>query len=194
MFFSKLTGGFYNKTIHGDNIPADAVEITTAEHAQLLADQSAGATIQPDGNGFPIAVFPPPPNLADRQAAIWEKIKAERSARMSGGSKVGEKWFHTDPASRVQHLGLKDSGRDMLAAGGSLADVIVIKGESVYWKTMDGTYVPMTVQLALDVVEADKELDATLFRAAETHHTQMLASADPDAYDYTTDWPDRYEA
>lgn len=71
MFYSKTTGGFYNIAIHGDNIPADAVKITTEQHAQLLSDQSAGATIQPDNTGYPVAVFPPPPTVAEiEQAAI----------------------------------------------------------------------------------------------------------------------------
>lgn len=56
MFYSKSTGGFYTTEIHGDAIPADAVEITTKEHAELLAAQSQGKRIQPDADGRPCAV------------------------------------------------------------------------------------------------------------------------------------------
>lgn len=194
MFYSKLTQGFYDKNIHGSNIPADAVEITTEYHTQLLAEQSAGATIQSDADGYPVAIFPSPPTLLARQSSVWELIKTERSARMSGGSKVSGKWFHTDQDSRLQHLGLKDSARDLLAAGAAMSDAITINGQQVAWKTMDGTFAPMTVQLAFDIVEADKALDAALFIAAETHRAQMMAADDPDAYNYSSGWPERFTA
>lgn len=194
MFYSKLTGGFYTAVVNGDNIPADAVEISVEQHIQLLSDQSAGALIQTDGNGYPVAVFQPPPTLPDRQSNVWKLIKTERSARMSGGSKVSGKWFHTDQDSRLQHLGLKDSARDLLAAGAVMSDSITINGQQVAWKTMDGTFAPMTLQLAFDIVDADKALDAALFIAAETHRAQMMAAAAPDSYDYTTGWPERFVA
>ena len=54
MFYSKSTGGFYDTDIHGDAIPADAVEITTTEHAALLAGQSAGQRIEADEHGRPV--------------------------------------------------------------------------------------------------------------------------------------------
>ena len=46
MFYLKSTGGFYDAEIHGDAIPADAVEITRDEHAALLAGQSTGQRIE----------------------------------------------------------------------------------------------------------------------------------------------------
>ena len=60
MFYAKSTGGFYRAEIHGASIPADAVEITDAEHAALLAAQASGKRIQPDGEGRPVALDPPP--------------------------------------------------------------------------------------------------------------------------------------
>ena len=61
MFYSATTGGFYTAEIHGDNIPADAVEITTDEHQALLEGQSNGKVIAADKNGKPILKDPPPP-------------------------------------------------------------------------------------------------------------------------------------
>lgn len=78
MLFSKATGGFYLQGIHGDNIPSDAVEITKEQHAALMAAQSAGKLIKADGNGFPVAVDPPPPSqaviIADLSAAIQKRL------------------------------------------------------------------------------------------------------------------------
>lgn len=76
MFYSKSTGGFYAAAVHGDKIPADAVEITGDDHAALLAAQSSGKRIQPDANGHPVAVDPPPPTLAEVQASALAAIDA----------------------------------------------------------------------------------------------------------------------
>ena len=61
MFYSKLTGGFYTREIHGDNIPADAVEITATEHAALIEGQSQGKRIVADEAGHPVLANPPLP-------------------------------------------------------------------------------------------------------------------------------------
>ena len=61
MLYSKHTGGFYNLAIHGDNIPADAVEITNEEHRELIEGQSQGKIISADKNGKPVLKDPPPP-------------------------------------------------------------------------------------------------------------------------------------
>lgn len=71
-FYSKSTGGFYTREIHGDNIPADAVEITEAEHAVLIEGQSQGKRIVADDAGRPYLADPAPLSdaelLAQRQA------------------------------------------------------------------------------------------------------------------------------
>lgn len=61
MFYSKSTDGFYDTAIHGDNIPSDAVEITTEQHQALLEGQLQGKIIAADENGYPILVDPPDP-------------------------------------------------------------------------------------------------------------------------------------
>lgn len=61
MYFSKQTNGFYERDIHGENIPEDAVEITSEYRWELIAGQSGGKIITADENGFPILVDPPAP-------------------------------------------------------------------------------------------------------------------------------------
>lgn len=61
MFYSKSTGGFYSREIHGDNMPADAVEITAEKHAALLDGQSLGKRITTDSEGRPVLSDPPAP-------------------------------------------------------------------------------------------------------------------------------------
>lgn len=130
-----------------------------------------------------------------RQASVWEQIKAHRTALKFSGVFVASagKWFHSDAAeSRVQLMGLKDLARDTLAAGGSMNTALQKLGQNVYWKTMDGSFVPITCQLAFDVVAAVGDLDALCHSVAEQHHAAMLAAADPLAYDWRTGWPAVY--
>ena len=76
MFYSKTTGGFYSTEIHGDNIPADAVEISAAEHQALINGQSEGKRITADENGFPVLSDPPAPTAAEIQAQINAEHRA----------------------------------------------------------------------------------------------------------------------
>lgn len=189
MFYSASTGGFYDAAIHGDNIPAGAVEITVEEHTALLSGQSAGKRIVPDASGRPIVAGP---SVAETKAAKWEAIKAERDRRKAGGLKVGALWFHSDADSRIQHLGLKDKARDLLAAGGVVTDNLTILGQPVRWKTIDGSSATVTAELAFDIVAAAGDLDARLFAVAETHRAAMEAAADPSAYDFSAGWPETF--
>lgn len=80
MYYAKSTGGFYDTAIHGDNMPADVVEITAEEHAALLAGQSAGQIITGNENGFPFLQAPPPPFLSDICLRIDVAADAARRA------------------------------------------------------------------------------------------------------------------
>ncbi len=62
MRYSKSSGGFYDPAIHApDQIPPDAVEVSTEDYTAVLADQSLGKRIVGDLDGRPVAVPPPPP-------------------------------------------------------------------------------------------------------------------------------------
>ena len=78
MFYSATTGGFYTRDIHGDNIPADSVEITVEEHQALIEGQSKGKVIVADESGRPILQDPPPPTaeqiVAQYTAAVQKHL------------------------------------------------------------------------------------------------------------------------
>lgn len=61
MFYSAQTGGFYDRAIHGDKIPADAVEITREEWQALLDGQAQGKIIVAGKDGRPELRDPEPP-------------------------------------------------------------------------------------------------------------------------------------
>ena len=67
IFFSKSTLGFYDSTLN-TIIPGDAVEITEADHAALLAAQGAGQVIEVDNNGNPVTV--PPTSVVHTPAVL----------------------------------------------------------------------------------------------------------------------------
>ncbi len=117
--------------------------------------------------------------LAQRQAAAWEKIKAERDRRKVLGVKVGAHWFHSDDSSRIQQLALM-----MMGAG-------IPPG--LQWKTLTLTpppvFVTMTQALAAGIFQATATSDAAIFQACEVHRVAMEASATPESYDFSGDWP-----
>lgn len=73
--FSKTTGGFYDPEIHGNQIPADAADITEERYAALMSAQASGKRIEADANGAPVAVDPPAPTSEQIIAALSAQIQ-----------------------------------------------------------------------------------------------------------------------
>lgn len=88
-FFSASTTGFYLLSIHGAQLPVDAVEITGDEHAALLDGQSKGKVIASDGRGYPVLVDPPPPTpeevIAGMTAAVQQHLDVKARERNYDG-------------------------------------------------------------------------------------------------------------
>ena len=128
-----------------------------------------------DGGEF---VAPPATPLLERQAAAWERIKAERDRRKSLGVKVGEHWYHSDADSRIQQISLFVMGASV---------------PPVQWKTLTlsppPVFVTMTQAIAAGIFQATAASDAAVFGAAEAHRAAMEASATPETYDFSSGWP-----
>ena len=71
MLYFSMTGGFLSSSVHGNNMPADAVEISEKVKADLLSAQDNGWTVQLDANGVPITVAPAGPT--DEQLIVAER-------------------------------------------------------------------------------------------------------------------------
>lgn len=84
IYYSASTGGFYFEEIHGANIPADAVPITSEEHAALLEAQTRGLVIRPGAEGRPVAVTAPGPSLAEAKGTKRAEIAAGHDAALAG--------------------------------------------------------------------------------------------------------------
>lgn len=175
-------------------IDTDAMAYNLPDASMLHFCSNAEWELQHQGEmmvkaGAVVPYVAPAPDIAQLKAAKWEAIKAKRDAIKAGGVKVGTKWYHSDETSRTQYIGLLRMADAAVAAGGTGASTLQYGGQDIQWKTMDGSFIKMTVQRANDVFNAVSGLDFLAFGVAETHRAAMLASADPAAYDFSTGWP-----
>jgi hypothetical protein len=171
-YFKDARGEVYGFAADGSQdafIPSTLVAITTDEADALR--------------------FPP-----KTPAQMWGAIKAKRDTVKNSGVRVGTKWYHSDEASRTQYIGLLRMADAAVAAGGLGSTTLQYNGQDIQWKTMDGTFIEMTVQRANDVFAAISGLDFAAFGVAETHKAAMESSADPAAYDFSGGWPATFEA
>lgn len=120
---------------------------------------------------------------------LASKIKQHRDTLTdSGGCKVEVspgvfKWFHTDAKSKVQQLALA-------MAGANLA-------ENLQWKTMDGSWVPMTPALAQAVYAAQMIREQAIYFYAETQIFelgQFTTVEEFEAFDWRAGWVESYNA
>lgn len=151
------------------DIDNGGVSITDDQHVALHTEQAVGKTIVKGADGYPLSADPKP--TADE---MWLRIQVERDRRKSGGFQVAGKWFHSNAESLTRYLGLVQFGANIPARN---------------WKTMDGSEIPMTQELAAAVFAAAVAHDATVFDAGEAHNKAMRASAEPHLYDYSAGWP-----
>ena len=202
IFYSKSNQAFYDDQIHS-TVPDDAVEISTEQHAALLAGQSQGQVIMPGKDGKPVLADPAPcpsstwdgeqwhidPECAARlkaeqQDEMWERIKAKRYDNLRHGvyiKSVG-KWFQTDDATRLQYLTLR-----------TLPDEAFPLKEP--WKTMDNTFLPKekcTKALFDEIVMQMVNDETADFHNAERHRLTMLKADKPLEYDYSKGWTANY--
>lgn len=77
-YYSKSTGGFYDSDIHS-GWPEDVIEISPAQHTELLAGQSQGQVIMPGKDGKPVLADPAPSRLHQWNGKEWTLDKAAAS-------------------------------------------------------------------------------------------------------------------
>jgi hypothetical protein len=174
MKFSAATGCFYPSEIEYGDLPGDLVDVSREEF-EAASNRPATSVIKVIQGRIVVQ-----PGAVATEAEIRVNkigaIKAERDRRIqSGGFKVGAKWFHSDTFSRTQQMGLVMLGANIPA--------------NTPWKTMDGTTVVMTQQLAQQIFAAAAASDIAIFAAAETHRIALEACADPSSYDISAGWP-----
>jgi len=161
--------------------------------AELIAAGLAGVPISFGGDGninfgenissvdraAVMAVYEAHDPVVSERSKKWESIKAERDRRTEqGGFKVGDKWFHSDQKSRSQQQDNEAAGEDLVQED---------------WKTMNGTFVTMTTDLARLIRLARMSSDRAIFVAAEKHRSAMEVCENPDSYDFSGGWPQSFD-
>lgn len=108
----------------------------------------------------------------------WRDIQVERVRRRFGGVLLAGYWYHSDDTSRIQHLSLTMLGASL--------------PPGIMWKTMSGAFIEMTPTLATQIFTTMLTQEQTIFGVAEYHRGQMMVSADPTNYNFSTSWPAMY--
>lgn len=139
MFYSKSTWGFYSTEIHGDNIPADAVEITVEEHQALLEGQSQGKLIQADANGKPVLADPPAPT----QAQIITQYESALDAHLDSVAKAHR---YNDRFSFALRAGFAGPYQAEGVAFATWMDTCYVQAFAMLQEVLDGTAGQPTVE------------------------------------------------
>jgi len=161
LYYSKSTGGFYDTAIHGD-IPANAVEITAAEHAALLAAQASGQSIQAGEDGRPVAVTVLPA-LDAMIAAKTAAIQTAKCAARDAGFKVDGVLFDSDQAARLAYMEFALS----VAQDASYTQAA--------WKASEGVWVSMDATLFATVKTAGEAAIAAAFAWQQARDAEVAA-------------------
>lgn len=172
-FFSPETRGFYLTSVNGNNIPADAIEITPQQHQELIDGQSLGKVISVvDGKVVLVDASGP------SKEYLMSRIKEKRLQIENGGVQVKGLWFNSDQSSRLQFMGISMG--------------LYAMPKNLKWKTMSGEYITMNKDLAMSICEAIIELDLDAFSNGEKLKTELSTIADTKDFDINRGWPAIY--
>ena len=177
MHYSKLTGGFYSRGTHGENIPADVVEITADYYAFLMQPHGEDKQIGADENGYPIVIDKPRP--VRTQESLLAEVSAKRWQVETGGIVIGGAPIATDRESQAQLTSAYTSLK-----GGLIADTP--------WKAADGIFTLVTLAELEPVAQAVAVHVRSCFDAERLHNEAinlLQTQAELDAYDIHTGWP-----
>ncbi len=135
-------------------------------------------------------------DLTSKRSNIWSRIKQIRDTKtQQGGYKAQGKWFHSDTFSRSQQIGLARKADRVEYSNGDM-DTQFSGDEPnslLFWKTMDGSFVPVTPRLAQSISDAAEQSDISIFKYAEQLNQQVKLSANPTSIDIEQDWPETYQ-
>ncbi|HDR1224613.1 TPA: DUF4376 domain-containing protein [Pasteurella multocida] len=118
--------------------------------------------------------------LATQQTEMWEKIKKKRYENGLGGvyiARVG-KWFQTGEEEKTKYLGL---------------DKVIDSLGEINWKCYDNSFIKMNRTLLNEIFLQMVVTENADHINAEKHRAEMLKSADPLNYDFSTGWSANYE-
>lgn len=83
IYYSKTTNSFYNDR-SSKKLPADAVQITTLQHKQLLHAAANGQQISADATGKPINI----PAAGPTSTQIWKSLQTQAQTALTKSDTV----------------------------------------------------------------------------------------------------------
>lgn len=187
MYYSATTGGFYDPAIHGQNIPADAVEITDDEYVNLLTAQSSGRRIGSDESGMPILIDPAPrfATVADALVGLksdCDALAAKKRNAITAGISPAE--MASWPIKRAEAMAYQ--------ASGNAADAPMLQIEA----TARGVTLAALATKVLDKAALLSQMESGIAGTNGKHNDALDALAagaatvdEMLAYDFTTGWP-----
>lgn len=106
-YYSFSEKGFFITSVHGTDIPEDAVPITWEEHNYLLAGQGGGKVIEKGEDGRPILVdAPPTPKIVPQ---IVSRFQALAALHIAGLLPTIEAAMESPDADPLQKLAWKEA-------------------------------------------------------------------------------------
>lgn len=149
-----------------------ALGITAVEEPLPPADYSKDTYDRVEQDDAPYVVYVQ--KSSEQIAEIrWTRLKQIRDELTdNGGCLVQGKWFHTDAKSKQQQMALVMLGENVPS--------------TLLWKTMDGSFAPMSAALAAELFAAQVARETHIFALAELKQT--------DGSVLTEGWPERYVA
>lgn len=132
-----------------------------------------------------------PEDLTARRLQLWEEIKAYRDARLlEGGFPAGGHWFYSDFIARSQHLTNARLADLVVIAGTDPAlSLVNIQGQSIMVKSMDNGIMPISANLAHEIINNATLQEMGTYGAALYHQSAINAASNLDNYNYKTGFP-----
>lgn len=187
MYYSKTTGGFYTREIHGINMPADAVLITDKQYIDLLSAQTTGQIITGDEKGCPQAA-------EYKSLLTLQEVKNKKKAEIERlrDSKVasGVPYIFPDGGGIVQTRDEKDI-RNIQA---QVMAALILSGQPVklWFRSQEDVSHPMTPEQMITMGLAVYTAINAIYQASwdKKDEVEALATKEAvEAYDITTGWP-----
>jgi hypothetical protein len=146
---------------------AGVIEIPDPTPPEDYSDETYYRTEQDDA---PYVIFTKksPEQLLALRVSKLKQIRDELTE--SGGCLVQGKWYHTDVKSKQQQMALAMAGANLPL--------------NLLWKTLDGSFIEMTPELATELFAAQMTREATIFGLCEAKQH--------DDTPINEGWPERY--
>lgn len=155
-----------------DPVVRNLLGVTSIDEPQPPEGYSEDTHYRTEIDDSPYVVYTEKPTEV-LDALRWDRLKTHRdNLTDQGGVYVAsvDKWFHTDPKSKLQQVALTVMGANLPAG--------------IMWKTMDGSFVELTPTLVQQIFGLQAAREQAIFAVAEQKRLDQSPLYEG--------WPDNY--